>query len=59
MDEHTGSTCLENLRMNQIMGYTEVSPSPSFVPSPSVNVVSPQTNNFNGDFAIGYFIANL
>lgn len=54
-DAHSESTCPENLRMIQIMGYTEATPSSSFVPKSSSDVVSPQTDNFDGDSAAGYF----
>lgn len=52
---HTGSTCPKNLRMNYIMGYANTPPNSSFVPTPISNVVLPQTNNFDGDSAMGYF----
>ena len=46
---------LKNVRMNEIMGYAEAAPTPSFVPTPSSNVVLPQSDNFDGDSATGYF----
>lgn len=55
IDAHTNTTCPKNLRMNEIMGYVDATTSPIFVPTPSSNVVLPQTDNFDCDFTPTYF----